>query len=79
MIPFNKALPYDIIMGDVYVPQCPFCRSDNVLLTKFKPDDIVLVREGKKKLLVFPCCGNKITVLDSDNDYLLTDTIVRKD
>ena len=79
MIPFNKAQPYDIIMGDVYVQQCPFCQSDNILLAKFKPDDIVRVREGKKKLLVFPCCGNKITVLDSDNDYLLTDTIVRKD
>ncbi|GGG01032.1 hypothetical protein [Paenibacillus aceti] len=78
MIPFNKALPYDIIMGDVYVPLCPFCQSDNVLIAKLKPTDIIRAREGKKKMLVFPCCGNKITVLDSDNDYLLTDTIVRK-
>ncbi|MEF2968481.1 hypothetical protein V3851_21920 [Paenibacillus sp. M1] len=77
MIPFERTLPYDIIMGDVYVLECPFCHSNNVLLP-IKPQDIKNAREGKKKLLVFPCCGNKVTILDSDADYLLTDTILRK-
>ncbi|WP_334075343.1 MULTISPECIES: hypothetical protein [Paenibacillus] len=77
MIPFEKTLPYDIVMGDVYVHECPYCSSSNVLLP-IKPKDILHVREGKKKLLVFPCCGNKVTILDSDADYLLTDTVLRR-
>lgn len=76
MIPFERAFPYDIIMGDVYVQECPFCQQNHVLLP-IKPKEIILAHEGKKKLLVFPCCGNRVTILDSDNDYLLTDTIVR--
>ncbi|WP_410772056.1 hypothetical protein [Fontibacillus sp. BL9] len=77
MIPFEKTLPYDIIMGDVYVQECPFCGRNNVLLP-IKPRDITNAHEGIKKLLVFPCCGNKVTILDSDADYLLTDTKLRK-
>lgn len=76
MIPFNKALPYDVTMGDVYVPDCPFCGKSNILLN-MKPKELKLIHEGKKKLLVFPCCYHKLTVLDCDDDYLLTDTIVR--
>ncbi|GGH34742.1 hypothetical protein [Paenibacillus segetis] len=77
MIPFNKSLPYDIIMGDVFAQACPFCGKDNVLLP-MKTNEVKSVREGKKKLLVFPCCGNKLFVLDSDNDYLLTDKVIRR-
>ncbi|GAA0136533.1 hypothetical protein YSY43_33740 [Paenibacillus sp. YSY-4.3] len=77
MIPFERALPYDIFMGDVYAPKCPFCGQENVLLS-LKPQEVQSVHEGKKKLLVFPCCKNKLTLLDSDSDYLLTDTVVRK-
>ena len=76
MIPLNKSLPYDIVMGDVYVQECPFCESNNVLLP-LKPHDITSIHEGKRKRLVFPCCGNKVTLLDSDHDYLLTDTKIR--
>lgn len=76
MIPFERAFPYDIVMGDVYVHECPFCQQNHVLLP-IKPKEIIMAHEGKKKLLVFPCCGNRVSVLDSDNDYLLTDTVVR--
>ncbi|AWB45907.1 hypothetical protein DCC85_18060 [Paenibacillus sp. CAA11] len=76
MIPFNRALPYDLVMGDIYVSECPFCGKENVLVP-MKPNELESVRDGKKKLLVFPCCHHKLTVLDSDEDYLLTDTIVR--
>lgn len=77
MIPFNQSLPYDLVMGDIYVPECPYCAKDNVLIP-LKPKELPAIQAGKKKLLVFPCCGNKLTLLDCDHDYLLTDTIVRK-
>ncbi|GJM76885.1 hypothetical protein HMSSN036_91010 [Paenibacillus macerans] len=54
-----------------------FCGAGNVLLP-LKPRDLKSISEGKKKLLVFPCCGNKVHVLDCDNDYLLTDTVLRR-
>ncbi|ACX67698.1 hypothetical protein C7121_11215 [Paenibacillus glucanolyticus] len=76
MIPFSNTWPYDVVGNDVYVHSCPFCGTDNVLLP-MKPKELVSVREGKKKLLIFPCCHNKVTVLDSDIDYLLTDQRLR--
>lgn len=77
MIPFEKTWPYEIIMNDLYVQDCPFCGESNVLLP-MKPKELADIRDGKKKLLVFPCCRNKVTVLDTDRDYLLTDTVLRK-
>ncbi|QHT62798.1 hypothetical protein GXP70_24315 [Paenibacillus lycopersici] len=77
MIPFERTLPYDIIMKDVYVSSCPFCGKDNVLLP-LRPRELSDIRTGKKKLLVFPCCRNRITVVDADQDYLLTDTVLRR-
>ncbi|MEF2243573.1 MULTISPECIES: hypothetical protein [unclassified Paenibacillus] len=76
MIPFEKAWPYETIMGDIYAAACPFCQSENVLLP-LKPAALRDIQEGKKKLLVFPCCHSKVTVLDADRDYLLTDTKLR--
>ena len=76
MIPFDRAWPYDIIMRDVYVPSCPFCGSDNVLLP-LKPRELGDISSGKKRLLVFPCCRNRVTLIDADQDYLLTDTKLR--
>lgn len=72
MVPFERTWPYDIIMGDIYVASCPFCKEDNVLLP-LRPDEIPLIQGGKKRLLVFPCCHNQITVIDADRDYLLAD------
>lgn len=77
MIPFEKTWPYDIVMKDVYVPSCPFCGSENVLIP-LRVKEIEDIHHGKKKLLVFPCCHNKVTVLDMDNDYMLTDQPLRK-
>lgn len=76
MIPFERSWPYDIIMKDVYV-SCPFCGQDNVLLP-LRPRELPDIRAGKKKLLVFPCCHNRVTVVDTDQDYLLTDTVLRR-
>lgn len=77
MIPFERAWPYDIIMKDVYVSSCPFCRKDNVLLP-LRPKELDHIRSGAKKLLVFPCCHSRVTVVDADQDYLLTDTTLRQ-
>ncbi|TYP71792.1 hypothetical protein [Paenibacillus methanolicus] len=77
MIPFERAWPYDIQMKDVYVPSCPFCGADNVLLP-LRPAELKDIKTGKKRLLVFPCCHGRVTVVDADADYLLTDTKLRK-
>lgn len=76
MIPFERAWPYDCIMNDIYVPECPFCSTANVLIP-LKPRELDDIRTGRKKLLVFPCCRNKLVVLDADRDYLMTDTVLR--
>ncbi|WP_424767128.1 hypothetical protein [Paenibacillus sp. sgz302251] len=76
MIPFERAWPYDIVMGDLYVASCPFCETENVLLP-VRPSELQDIRDGMKRLLVFPCCYNKVTILDADQDYLLTDRTLR--
>jgi len=76
MIPFSHTWPYDIMLGDIYVQYCPFCNSENVLLP-LKPKELQIIRDGKKKLLVFPCCHTSPTVIDNDADYLLFDKAVR--
>lgn len=77
MIPFEKTWPYDIIRGDLYVSSCPYCDADNVLLP-VRPSEFKDIQDGMKRLLVFPCCHNKVTIIDVDQDYLLTDRVLRK-
>lgn len=76
MIPFENTWPYEKIMGDLYVSECPFCKAENVLLL-LKPKELPDIRSGKKRLMVFPCCHNKITIIDADQDYLLADSRLR--
>ncbi|WP_028591000.1 hypothetical protein [Paenibacillus massiliensis] len=76
MIPFSHTWPYEIVMGDIYVEQCPFCSQEHVLLP-LKPKQLSAIHDGQKKLLVFPCCHNRITLLDCDDDYLLADVALR--
>lgn len=76
MIPFSQTWPYEVMMKDVYVAECLFCHSSNVLLP-LKIKELKEIHEGKKRLLVFPCCYNSITIVDTDQDYLLFDRAVR--
>jgi hypothetical protein len=76
MIPFKHTWPYEIIMNDIYVSECPFCGKENVLIP-LKKRELAAIREGAKKMLVFPCCFNKVTIIDTDPDYLLTDQPLR--
>ncbi|OXM17304.1 hypothetical protein [Paenibacillus herberti] len=75
MIPFDRAWPYDVEMKDVY-SSCPFCKREHVLLP-LKPTELKDIADGAKKLLVFPCCHSRVTIIDADRDYLLMDTQVR--
>jgi hypothetical protein len=47
MIPFENTWPYENMMGDLYVAECPFCDAENVLLL-LKPSELPLIRDGKK-------------------------------
>lgn len=76
MIPFQNTWPYEQIKQDIYVHECPFCSESNVLLS-FKKKDLLEISEGAKKLLVFSCCHNKITIIDVDQDYLLANQPLR--
>ena len=77
MIPFEYTWPYEKIKTDIYVVECPFCHAANVTLP-LKIDELQEIHDGKKKLVVFPCCYHKFTVVDTDEDYLLTNVLLRK-
>ncbi|WP_028594021.1 hypothetical protein [Paenibacillus assamensis] len=70
MIPFENTLPYDEQMGDLYAQQCPYCHQKHVLLP-IRPEELPDIHDGKKRLLVFPCCNSSVTIVDADSDYLL--------
>ncbi|WP_270169233.1 hypothetical protein [Paenibacillus sp. SYP-B4298] len=75
MIPFENCIPYERIMNDLYVSSCPSCKQDNVLLP-LRPSDLQEIQDGKKRLLVFPCCHYRPTIIDADQDYLLANSRV---
>jgi hypothetical protein len=77
MIPFQNTWPYESIKDDLYVSECPFCGEENVLLP-LKKKHLLEIREGKKRLLVFPCCRNSVYIVNADSDYLLADRRLRK-
>lgn len=78
MIPFRNSLPYDIIMKEVYVSECPFCGASNVKLP-LKPSELSDLKGGTRKhRVVFPCCHTLLYLVDSDNDYLLADRALRQ-
>ncbi|THF82634.1 hypothetical protein [Cohnella fermenti] len=78
MIPLQNSLPYDIQMNEVFATQCPFCGQDHVPLP-LKPEDIPTLKEGRRKLaIVFPCCRNRVQLVDADSDYLLSDKPLKR-
>lgn len=77
MIPFANSWPYDRLGDDLYVQTCPFCEASNVLLP-LKKDDLLEIQTGVKRLLIFPCCRNRVTVVDADSDYFLASRKLRK-
>jgi hypothetical protein len=77
MIPFRNTWPYETIREDVYIHECPFCQKANVLLP-LKKKDLQTIHEGRKWLIVFPCCHEKVTAIDVDTDYILADLPLRR-
>lgn len=77
MIPFENTLPYETIGKDIYMAECPFCGTPNILL-KLRTPELASIREGRKRLLVFPCCSERLTLVDADGDYLLADRAIRR-
>ncbi len=77
MIPFENTWPYDRFGQDIYVQNCPFCQAENVLLP-LKARDMQELQDRVKKLLVFPCCRNRLTLVDADSDYLLASRPLRR-
>ena len=76
MFPFQNTWPYEAMGDDLYVTECPMCGERNVLLPISKLD-LVAIREGKKRLLVFPCCKGSVKIVDADADYLLANRKLR--
>lgn len=77
MIPFENTWPYEVMGNDIYVLECPFCSSANVILP-LRKKELSEIHEGKKKLLVFPCCKSSVYIIDTDSDYLLAARRLRK-
>lgn len=73
---FEYTWPYERMMNDIYISECPFCKTDNVL-TSFKEEQLELAKEGVKQRLIMPCCHGKITILNADDDYFFTDEKLR--
>ncbi|MGC4378709.1 hypothetical protein WD019_17570 [Fictibacillus sp. Mic-4] len=77
MSTFEYTWPYEKMMDDIYINECPFCKSGNVL-TNMKQEDLELAKEGIKRLLVMPCCREKLVILKADDDYFWTEEKLRE-
>lgn len=77
MIPFENTWPYERSGKDIYIGECPYCRTENVL-THMKEADLIRAKEHIKTLLIMPCCLEKMTILEADDDYFWSDERLRK-
>ncbi|WP_257349590.1 hypothetical protein [Pseudalkalibacillus decolorationis] len=71
MSSFRTTWPYERIMKDIYIQQCPYCDGENIL-TSLKEEDLDNAKEGIKTYLIMPCCHSKMTILKADEDYFWT-------
>ncbi|WP_198507858.1 hypothetical protein [Bacillus sp. FJAT-45037] len=77
VIPFQNTLPYERQYDDIYISTCPFCDEEQVL-THMKERDFNRAKDGVKTALIMPCCNNKITILEADEDYFWANERLRK-
>ena len=75
-IPFSHTWPYDIHMGDIYVPSCPYCHEENVL-TNLSKEALGQAKDGVKARVNMPCCLETIVILEADEDYFWTSKPLR--
>ncbi|QOY38568.2 hypothetical protein AWH56_010995 [Anaerobacillus isosaccharinicus] len=77
MIPFQNTWPYERSGKDIYIHECPYCHEENVL-TNMKKYDLERAMEHIKTYLIMPCCLEKMTILEADEDYFWTNERLRK-
>ncbi|NEU30068.1 hypothetical protein GN156_04650 [bacterium LRH843] len=77
VIPFINTWPYERQFNDIYLHACPFCQQENVL-TDMKKSDFNKALEGIKVNLNLPCCHERLTIIEADQDYFWTDRPLRK-
>lgn len=77
MIPFENTWTYERSGKDIYIHKCPYCNSDNVL-TNMKKADLEQAKESIKTYLIMPCCLEKMTIIEADDDYFWTTEKLRK-
>ncbi|SES38092.1 hypothetical protein [Salipaludibacillus aurantiacus] len=75
-IPFDHTWPYDLQMGDIYLPACPYCGNDNVM-TNMSLNALKRAKEGVKARVNMPCCRKTMIVIEADEDYLWTSEKLR--
>lgn len=73
---FNHTWPYERVMGDCYIETCPFCQEESVLIP-IKKEAIEQAYEGFKTHVVMPCCHEKLTIVEMDEDYIWSDRALR--
>ncbi|WEG13782.1 hypothetical protein PU629_05290 [Pullulanibacillus sp. KACC 23026] len=74
---FSCSWPYDWMQGDLFFQDCPFCDESSVLVVT-EAEKMKLAREGFKTHVVMPCCHEKLTILQIDDDYVWADRPLRK-
>lgn len=77
IISFNYTWPYERQYDDFYFLACPFCEKENILLN-LKVADFNLALEGIKTNIVLPCCHERLTIIEADQDYFWTNRCLRK-
>ncbi len=77
MIPFENTWPYERSGKDIYLHSCPYCGTESVL-TSLGNDDLNRAKEGIKTYLIMPCCLEKMTIIEADEDYFWTTERLRK-
>lgn len=77
MIPFENTWPYEWSGKDIYIDKCPYCSSEHVL-TNYKNTDLDRAKEAIKTYLIMPCCLEKMTIVEADDDYFWTTEKLRK-
>ncbi|WP_018921840.1 hypothetical protein [Salsuginibacillus kocurii] len=77
LIPFENAWPYERMIEDIYLSECPKCGSEQVL-THMRPEELQHALEGIKTKLILPCCHNHLIIAQADEDYFWTTESLRK-
>ncbi|MGY4689081.1 hypothetical protein [Salibacterium sp. K-3] len=76
-IPFDHSWPYEKMGEDIYIEECPYCHSSNVL-TYMKEKHLQQAKESVKTRLVMPCCHGRMMIVEADDDYFWTTEKLRR-